>query len=127
MVFGAAIVLSSCQARVGAGGPGLSLGGAGAPARSLSGRLTDARCYFNTNAIGGDHQYCAFMSARANLPLIFVADDGRYSFVVNRPSALSQFVTRHLLVEGELTENRQLLRVDTVRMSSSDPMVAVAP
>jgi hypothetical protein len=125
--FAASFLLSSCQGRVGAGGPALSLGGEGKPARAFAGRLTDARCYFNTKAVGGDHEYCAFMSARANLPLVFLADEGGYSFVTNRPSALSRFVTKHVLVEGELTANRQLLRVDTVRDASSDLAVAVAP
>jgi len=84
----------------------------------VGGTLIEARCYFNTGAIGGDHTYCAFMSAKANLPLGVYTDRGEFVFLTSTPSRLAAHMTRRVIVRGVLTPNRQLLRPDAIRVRS---------
>jgi hypothetical protein len=125
--LGALVILSGCQAREGVAGAPSSPSSAGAPMHVFAGRLTDARCYLNTSAVGGDHEYCAFMSARADLPLIFLPDSGGYFFVTNRPSALATVVTKHVVVEAQQAKDQPLLRIATIREAASGRVLAVAP
>lgn len=115
-----ALPLFSCQAHIPVNGPQFALSdSAGKP---VSGTLTDARCYFNANAIGGDHQYCAYLSARANLPLLFIDSEGHYSLVVNRPADFAEYVAKRVNVVGAFTENKKFLRI--TKVESLEPQIA---
>lgn len=92
----------------------------------MTGTLTDARCYFNAKAIGGDHQYCAYLSARANLPLLFIAADGKYSLVVNRPEDFAEYVTRKVSVKGSFSQNHELLKLESVHLVATSAARSVS-
>jgi len=127
-----AIVWAGALGGLACGGPS-NIGGRalafpeGRSSTEMSGQIVDARCYFNTGATGGDHQYCAFTSARAGLPLLFLSDDGGLAFVTNSPATLAPFVTARVSVRGARTPNGQLLRVDAIRVASADDWRVVAP
>lgn len=93
--------------------PGLPTGpdGSGLRSRSVTvqGTLTEARCYFATGAVGGDHQYCAFISMKANLPVGILTEDGEFVYLVVAPDRLAEHATRLVRIRGARVIGGQLL------------------
>ena len=66
----------------------------------IEGQLTEARCYFTTGAMGGAHDFCSFMSMKANLPVGLVTDDERFVYLAGSSMDLAELANRRLRVQG---------------------------
>jgi hypothetical protein len=110
----ASLALAGCASapRSAPGGQTLTFSGGD---QEIAGTLIEARCYFNTGATGGDHELCAFLSAKVDLPLGILTDDGAFVLVTSAPSQLASYVTRRVEVRGTITANRQLVRPEAMR------------
>lgn len=82
----------------------------------VQGTLVEARHYFDTGAIGGDHLLCAEFSARAELPVGLLTREGTVVMLTGRPSRLAAYVTRSVRVTGQLTANGQLLAPSSLQV-----------
>src|ERR1700678_2461382 len=86
-----ALALLACAPAIGAGGARLTF-----PAKDdttvVEGTLVEARCYLNTGAIAGNHTFCAFWSARANLPLAVLTPRQELIFLTSSPGKLADQV-----------------------------------
>jgi hypothetical protein len=116
-----AMLLAGCvtASRPGPGGPEVTF----SSMRNVSvveGRLVEARCYFNTGAIDGDHTYCAFSSARANLPLVLLTPTGEIVYLSGAAARLADYVTARVRVTGRVTANHQLLWPTSISVWRND-------
>jgi hypothetical protein len=109
------LVLSACAATSARSPGGAPLAFAGGP-EEVRGRLIEARCFYNTGATGDDHTFCAFMSAKANLPLGVLTADNELILLTTAPEPLAEHVTRIVAIRGTVTGNRQLLRPESLRV-----------
>lgn len=112
-----ALTTAAC-APVGVGGKALTFP-APSCAETVEGILLEARCYFTTQAMAGDHAFCGFSSALANLPLLVLTPKREVVFLTNQPAQLAVVVTKRVRVTGQRTPNGQLLRPLVVEVSAN--------
>jgi hypothetical protein len=93
----------------------------------IQGTLVEARDYFDTGAVGGNHTFCAYLSALAEQPLGVLADDGSLVMLTSRPSRIAAHVTRTVRVSGQLTANGQLLVPSALQVKRGDTWTAAEP
>lgn len=84
--------------------------GAAATTAKVEGTLTEARCYFTTGAVGGRHQYCAFMSMKANPPVGVLTARGEFVYLAIEPRRLARWASRPVRAEGEVLPGGRLMK-----------------
>jgi hypothetical protein len=83
------------------------------PARKLTkveGTLTEARCYFTTGSVGGKHEYCAFMSLKANMPVGILTSQGEFVYLVIEPKRLAKYAVKTVRASGEVLPGGRVLQ-----------------
>lgn len=117
------LMLSAC-APVGIAGRELTF--PGNRSTRIEGQIIEARCYLTTSSVAADHTYCAFRSARGNLPLGLLTDDGHLLFLTEAPSRLADLVTQRVRVRGLATANKQLLQPQVIEVLRNGSWAKVA-
>lgn len=88
---------------------------------SVSGKLVDARDYFNLGAEGEyDHQFAVFSALKGNLPSGIITQNDEFYYLAIPSTELSQYSTKTLKVRGEKNKTGKIILPKRIWVMTED-------